>query len=206
MQIKWKGLKALSQQTALVFAGKMTGACLGFVMSLIVARWMGPEEFGLFSLFIVILIFGNDVLGDGLNPGVVRFYAMNRRTDPARATASDSARHSDRVVRCGRGSSFRRTCVYQPRVRLARDVGHGRFIRGGIVEFQSFGLAGEGGVRDLRADGGVGQFPTRYRCAYLAVDWVAVLGACYGSPCFFLLCVYRMGSMAAAPPPIKFQA
>ncbi|MGB4996292.1 MAG: oligosaccharide flippase family protein, partial [Nitrospira sp.] len=87
MQIKWTGLKALSQQTALVFAGKMTGACLGFVMSLIVARWMGPEEFGLFSLFIVILIFGNDVLGDGLNPGVVRFYAMNRRTDPARATA-----------------------------------------------------------------------------------------------------------------------
>ena len=49
MQIKWTGLKALSQQTALVFAGKMTGACLGFVMSLIVARWMGPEEFGLFS-------------------------------------------------------------------------------------------------------------------------------------------------------------
>ena len=87
MGIKWTGLKTLSQQTALVFAGKMTGACLGFAMSLIVARWMGPEEFGLFSLFIVILIFGNDVLGDGLNTGVVRFYAMNRRTDPARATA-----------------------------------------------------------------------------------------------------------------------
>ena len=87
MRINWSGIKVLSQQTALVFAGKMTGACLGFVMSLIVARWMGPEEFGLFSLFIVILIFGNDVLGDGLNPGVVRFYAMNRRTDPVKANA-----------------------------------------------------------------------------------------------------------------------
>ncbi|TKB85894.1 MAG: hypothetical protein E8D43_02250 [Nitrospira sp.] len=39
-----------------------------------------------------------------------------------------------------------------------------------------------------------------------AIKEQAVLGACYGSPCFFLLCVYRMGSMAAAPPPIKFQA
>ncbi len=86
MWMKRSGMKALSQQTALVFAGKMTGACLGFVMSLIVARWMGPEEFGLFSLFIVILILGNDVLGDGLNPGVVRYYAMYSRTDSLKAS------------------------------------------------------------------------------------------------------------------------
>ncbi|MCC2643466.1 MAG: hypothetical protein K0S45_3879 [Nitrospira sp.] len=79
-------MKALSQQTACVFAGKMMGACLGFAMSLIVARWMGPEEFGLFSLFIVILILGNDVLGDGLNPGVVRYYSMHNRTDPPKAS------------------------------------------------------------------------------------------------------------------------
>lgn len=85
MQVLRSSMKALSQQTALVFAGKMTGACLGFVMSLLVARWMGPEEFGLFSLFIVILIFGNDVLGDGLSPGVVRFYSMYRRADPSQA-------------------------------------------------------------------------------------------------------------------------
>ncbi len=85
MWIQWSGIKVLSQQAALVFAGKMTGACLGFVMSLLVARWMGPEEFGLFSLFIVILIFGNDLLGDGLSPGVVRFYAMYRRADPSKA-------------------------------------------------------------------------------------------------------------------------
>jgi O-antigen/teichoic acid export membrane protein len=85
MQVLRSGMKALSQQTALVFAGKMTGACLGFVMSLLVARWMGPEEFGLFSLFIVILIFGNDVLGDGLSPGVVRFYSVYRLADPSKA-------------------------------------------------------------------------------------------------------------------------
>ncbi|MBA5873177.1 MAG: oligosaccharide flippase family protein [Nitrospira sp. CR1.2] len=85
MRNSWSGIKTLSQQTALVFAGKMTGACLGFAMSLIVARQMGPEEFGLFSLFIVILILGNDILGDGLSPGVVRFYSMYRRVDPPRA-------------------------------------------------------------------------------------------------------------------------
>lgn len=85
MQVFRVGMKALSQQAALVFAGKMTGACLGFVMSLVVARVMGPEEFGLFSLFIVILILGNDVLGDGLSPGVVKFYSMYRMTDPPKA-------------------------------------------------------------------------------------------------------------------------
>lgn len=86
MRNSWAGIKMLSQQAALVFAGKMTGACLGFAMSLIVARLMGPEEFGLFSLFIVILILGNDILGDGLSPGVVRFYSKYRKGDPTRAS------------------------------------------------------------------------------------------------------------------------
>lgn len=86
MKIISSGMKTLSQQTALVFAGKMTSASLGFAMSLVVARWMGPAEFGLFSLFIVVLIFGNDLLGDGLNPGVVRYYAMHKQTDRVRAS------------------------------------------------------------------------------------------------------------------------
>ncbi len=80
------GIKPLLRQTAIVFAGKMTAACLGFAMSLIVARWMGPEAFGLFSLFVVILILGNDLLGDGLNPGVVRYYAMHSQTNSLRAS------------------------------------------------------------------------------------------------------------------------
>jgi O-antigen/teichoic acid export membrane protein len=86
MRILQSGIKALAQQTALVFAGKVLSACLGFAMSLVVARWMGPEAFGLFSLFIVVLIFGNDLLGDGLNPGVVRYYAMHNRQDPSRGS------------------------------------------------------------------------------------------------------------------------
>jgi len=86
VHILQSGLKALAQQTALVFAGKLASACLGFAMSLLVARWMGPDAFGLFSLFIVVLIFGNDLLGDGLNPGVVRYYAMHSRQDPSQAS------------------------------------------------------------------------------------------------------------------------
>ncbi|MEX5218537.1 MAG: oligosaccharide flippase family protein [Nitrospiraceae bacterium] len=78
-------MKAFSKQTAFVFSGKMVGAALGFAMSLIVARWMGPAEFGLFSLFIMVLILGNDFLGDGLNPGVVRYYAMYRESDSGKA-------------------------------------------------------------------------------------------------------------------------
>ncbi|MCC6967749.1 MAG: oligosaccharide flippase family protein [Nitrospira sp.] len=86
MHILQTGIKVLLRQTALVFAGKMAAACLGFIMSLVVARLMGPDEFGLFSLFVVILILGNDLLGDGLNPGVVRYYAMHSITNPIRAS------------------------------------------------------------------------------------------------------------------------
>lgn len=86
MQILQAGMKVILRQTALVFAGKMAAAGLGFVMSLVVARLMGPDEFGLFSLFVVILILGNDLLGDGLNPGVVRYYAMYSITNPIRAS------------------------------------------------------------------------------------------------------------------------
>lgn len=82
---RWS-LATLSRQTALVFSGKMAGAGLGFFISLLVARWLGPEEFGLFSLFIVILILGNDVLGEGLNPGVVRYYTMYCNSNPIKAS------------------------------------------------------------------------------------------------------------------------
>lgn len=83
---RWS-IATLSRQTALVFSGKMVGAGLSFVISLLVARWLGPEDFGLFSLFIVILILGNDVLGEGLNPGVVRYYTMYCGSHPTTASA-----------------------------------------------------------------------------------------------------------------------
>lgn len=83
---RWS-IATLSRQTAFVFSGKMVSAGLSFFISLLVARWLGPEEFGLFSLFIVILILGNDVLGEGFNPGVVRYYAMYRDSHPTKASA-----------------------------------------------------------------------------------------------------------------------
>ncbi len=76
-QVSRWGIGLLSRETGLVFLGRVGGAGFGFLMSWAVARWMGPEMFGLYSLFIVILILGNDVLGDGLNPGVVRDYALH---------------------------------------------------------------------------------------------------------------------------------
>lgn len=82
---RWS-LATLSRQTAFVFSGKMVGSGLGFFISLLVARWLGPEEFGLFSLFIVILILGNDVLGEGLNPGVVRYYTMYSSSNPVKSS------------------------------------------------------------------------------------------------------------------------
>lgn len=77
-QVSRWGLGLLSRDTGLVFLGRVGGAGCGFLMSWAVARWMGPETFGLYSCFIAILILGNDVLGDGLNPGVVRDYTSYR--------------------------------------------------------------------------------------------------------------------------------
>lgn len=69
----------------MIYAGKVGRALFGFAMSLIVARWLGPEQFGLFSLFVVVMIIGHDVLGEGLNPSVVRFYTRYADSDPLRA-------------------------------------------------------------------------------------------------------------------------
>lgn len=89
---------ALSRQTALVFSGNIIRAGLGFFISLLAARWLGPEEFGLFSLFIMILILGNDVLGEGLNPGVVRYYTIYYHSNPEKASEVLSSAFMLRVV------------------------------------------------------------------------------------------------------------
>lgn len=57
----------------------MLRAVLGLGVNLIVARWLGPQDFGLFWLFVVTMIFGENLLGEGLNPSVVRYYASSTR-------------------------------------------------------------------------------------------------------------------------------
>ena len=69
----------------LVYAGRMGRAVLGFGINVLVARWLGPGGFGLFWLFLVTVIIGQSVLGEGFDPGVVRYYAHRARHEPDRA-------------------------------------------------------------------------------------------------------------------------
>jgi O-antigen/teichoic acid export membrane protein len=72
--------------SALVYAGNLARTALGFLMTLLVARLLGPEQFGLFSLFIVVMILCHNLAGEGLDPGVVRYYALYLHSNPVRAS------------------------------------------------------------------------------------------------------------------------
>ncbi len=69
----------------IVFSGQGTRAVLGLLMGVIIARLLGPEGFGLFSLFVAIIIIGSNLLGEGINTGVVRYYARYAVNDQSRA-------------------------------------------------------------------------------------------------------------------------
>lgn len=70
-----KRAQLAARLSANVYIGRIVRAGLGFGVSLILARVLGPEDFGLFSFFIVTVVIGMNVLGEGLDPGVVRYYS-----------------------------------------------------------------------------------------------------------------------------------
>lgn len=80
-------LQAARRPSLTLFAANMTRAGLGFLLGLLVARSLGPAEFGLFTTFIVVTIWAHNLIGEGFDPGVVRFYARSRAQDSAGAPA-----------------------------------------------------------------------------------------------------------------------
>lgn len=83
---------------AIVYGGNMARAGLGLIMTLLVARLLGPEQFGLFSLFIVVMVLCHNLAGEGLDAGVVRFYSLYLHTDPERANGVLGAALTLRIV------------------------------------------------------------------------------------------------------------
>ena len=69
----------------MVYGGKLLRAALGLGVSLIVARWLGPQDFGLFWLFIETIVIGENLLGEGFHPSAVRHYAYHAQDNPALA-------------------------------------------------------------------------------------------------------------------------
>jgi len=52
---------------------------IAFLISIIIARELGPIQFGLFSLFIVLMIIASNLMGEGMDAGVVKYYAKTAR-------------------------------------------------------------------------------------------------------------------------------
>lgn len=72
MKFLSKGSKAVGD-IAVVFSGKALSAGLVFLVNIILARVLGPKEFGLFSLSAVIMILISGVVGGYVGQALVKF-------------------------------------------------------------------------------------------------------------------------------------
>lgn len=62
----------------LVFGANMAKSGLAFVLGLVVARLLGPADYGVLATFIAATIWAHNLVGEGFDPGVVRQYARQR--------------------------------------------------------------------------------------------------------------------------------
>ncbi len=58
-----------------VFSGKVGASGLGFIVSLIIARLLGPDKFGIFSFFLVWAQIGSCFVGDVFSDAFIRNYS-----------------------------------------------------------------------------------------------------------------------------------
>lgn len=79
--VKTKTLK----QSSITFAGSLINGALGAIFFIIVARSLGPAQFGIFSLAVAVSTLVGDIADFGTNTGVVRFVGKYARRDPSRA-------------------------------------------------------------------------------------------------------------------------
>lgn len=78
----WRGFLS---DIATVSAGKVLGGAAAVLTTILLSRWLGPGEFGLFSTCVSLQLLLAGVAGEALDTGAVRFVASYRQSDPARA-------------------------------------------------------------------------------------------------------------------------
>jgi len=75
-----KGLKLLKTQTikqsSITFVGTALTGVLGMVFYIVAARYLGPAEFGIFSVAIATLTLVSSLADFGTNTGIVKFTSM----------------------------------------------------------------------------------------------------------------------------------
>lgn len=76
----------LAKGVVLVLGSRMTNSLISFVLAVSISRILGPESFGLYTFFMMVLIVGMELAGsEGLNLGLVHFVAKNLEHDSEKA-------------------------------------------------------------------------------------------------------------------------
>ncbi len=70
-----------------VFAGDIVSKFLTFLITLILFRLVTPADYKLYGVFITLLATLSQFTDSGLHQSFIRFYALNRHTNPGRAEA-----------------------------------------------------------------------------------------------------------------------
>src|SRR5215210_5574082 len=79
------GVLALARTTAQVFFARLFGQTAGFLTAVLVARALGPEGFGIYSLALISATLLAQIPGPGADMSAVRVSARYRAHDPERA-------------------------------------------------------------------------------------------------------------------------
>ncbi|MCF6151592.1 MAG: hypothetical protein E3K38_04735 [Candidatus Kuenenia stuttgartiensis] len=76
-----KDVKKFAKGASFTFIGSVMGRIIWFISQVILARFLGVEEFGLFILGILVVKISSQLSCTGLNAGAPRFVAMYKNED-----------------------------------------------------------------------------------------------------------------------------
>src|SRR3990172_9941908 len=92
------GSRPIFKGLAAVFTGKVLATGMGFIATIIAARVLGPHDYGLFSVFMAVLVIAVFFLGKNLDTGLVKFYGYYSGNNPDLARASIRVAFNLRIV------------------------------------------------------------------------------------------------------------
>jgi len=70
-----ESLRTIAKGTGIGFAGAIFGTGVGYLSRMVIARFLGPEDYGLISLGFAVMMIGTTLSLMGLSSGVQRFVA-----------------------------------------------------------------------------------------------------------------------------------
>jgi len=75
----------IGRDSAIVLAGNIFSAGLGFIATVLITRTLGPAEFGLFSIALTVMSIASQFSDFGIGTGLVRFASLYLKNDKLKA-------------------------------------------------------------------------------------------------------------------------